>query len=196
VVKESTSPFQRSPSQSCRRHGRGSWSWKIFPVHTRHWCGSKAGRWSRIFISMEAAKMLVADNTFVEALISHFWGFQFFYVVHLNWFFYDTHYKICIYDVCVLCNFFVTIIIRIEIADDDIDKDNNNNNNNRVCTLGKYNNINIGLIIHSGYLCSASSSLLLLGGAPDTAWILCRSFTPKRDKQLWVKDCPRSLRGS
>ena len=36
--------------------------------------------------------------------------------------------------------------------------------------------------------CSASSSLLLLRSAPDTARILCRSFTPKRHRQLWVKD--------
>jgi len=34
--------------------------------------------------------------------------------------------------------------------------------------------------IHSGYFYSASSSPLLLGGAPDTVWILCWWFTPKR----------------
>src|SRR6218665_1270195 len=47
--------------------------------------------------------------------------------------------------------------------------------------------INHGLInkdfcisfIHSGYFYSASSSPLPLRGAPDTARILCRSFTPK-----------------
>ena len=35
--------------------------------------------------------------------------------------------------------------------------------------------------IHSGYFYSASSSPLLLRSAPDTAEILCRSFTPKRN---------------
>jgi len=39
-------------------------------------------------------------------------------------------------------------------------------------------------LIHSGYFYSTSSSPLLLGGAPDTAWILCQSFTPKRHTQL------------
>ena len=38
--------------------------------------------------------------------------------------------------------------------------------------------------IHSGYFYSASSSPLLLRGAPDTARILCRNFTPKRHRQL------------
>ena len=38
---------------------------------------------------------------------------------------------------------------------------------------------------------SASSSPLLLRGAPDTARILCRSFTSKRHRQLRVKDLPR-----
>src|SRR6218665_3688416 len=28
-------------------------------------------------------------------------------------------------------------------------------------------------------------------GAPDTARILCRNFTPKRHRQLWAKDLPR-----
>ena len=45
--------------------------------------------------------------------------------------------------------------------------------------------------IHSGYFYSASSSPLLLRGAPDTAWIPCRSFRPKRHLQLWVKDLPK-----
>ena len=35
---------------------------------------------------------------------------------------------------------------------------------------------------------SASSNPLLLRGAPDTARILCRSFTPKRHRQLRVKN--------
>src|SRR6218665_3614877 len=38
---------------------------------------------------------------------------------------------------------------------------------------------------HSGYFLSASSSSLLPRGASDTARILCRSFTPKRHRQLW-----------
>src|SRR6218665_2690922 len=46
--------------------------------------------------------------------------------------------------------------------------------------------------IHSGYFYSASSSpvLTVLRGAPDTAWILCWSFTLKRHRQLRVKDLP------
>jgi len=44
--------------------------------------------------------------------------------------------------------------------------------------------------IHSCYFYGASSSPLLLRGAPDTARILCRSFTPKRHRQLRVKDLP------
>src|SRR6218665_4089769 len=43
---------------------------------------------------------------------------------------------------------------------------------------------------HSGYFDSASSSPLLLRGAPETARILCRSFTPKRHRQLRVKNLP------
>src|SRR6218665_658736 len=45
--------------------------------------------------------------------------------------------------------------------------------------------------IHSGYFYSASSSPILLRGAPDTARILCRSSTPKRHRQLQVKDLPK-----
>src|SRR6218665_2087838 len=46
------------------------------------------------------------------------------------------------------------------------------------------------LSIHSfnQAFCSASSSPLLLRGAPYTARTLCRSFTPKRYRQLRVKD--------
>ena len=40
--------------------------------------------------------------------------------------------------------------------------------------------------IHSGYFYSTSSSSPLLRGAPDTAWILCRSFTSK--SHMRVKD--------
>jgi len=42
--------------------------------------------------------------------------------------------------------------------------------------------------IHSGNFYSASSSPLLLRGAPDVAWILCHSFTLKRHSQLRVND--------
>src|SRR6218665_561618 len=47
--------------------------------------------------------------------------------------------------------------------------------------------------IHSGYFYSASSSPLLLRGAPDTARIpvLCQSFMPKRHRQLRGKDFPK-----
>ena len=45
--------------------------------------------------------------------------------------------------------------------------------------------------IHSDYFYSASSSPLLLRGAPDTARILCRSFTPKRHRQLRAKNLPK-----
>jgi len=42
--------------------------------------------------------------------------------------------------------------------------------------------------IHSGYFYRASLSPLLLISAPITSRILCRSFTPKRRRQLRVKD--------
>ena len=46
--------------------------------------------------------------------------------------------------------------------------------------------------IHSGYFYSASTGLLLLRGAPETARILCQSFMPKRHRQLRVvKDLPK-----
>ena len=41
--------------------------------------------------------------------------------------------------------------------------------------------------IHSDHFYSPSSSSLLLRSAPDTA----RSFTPKRHRQLFVKDLPK-----
>ena len=53
------------------------------------------------------------------------------------------------------------------------------------------NNPFIHSFIHSSYFYSASSSPLLLRGAPDTARILCRSFTLKRQGQLQVKDLPK-----
>src|SRR6218665_4195904 len=40
--------------------------------------------------------------------------------------------------------------------------------------------------IHSVHFYSASSSPLLLRSAPDTARILCRSFTPKRHDSYYV----------
>ena len=46
------------------------------------------------------------------------------------------------------------------------------------------------LFIRSGYFYSASSSPLLLRGAPDTARILYQSFTPKRHRQLLARDLP------
>ena len=45
--------------------------------------------------------------------------------------------------------------------------------------------------IYSGYFYSSFTSPLLLRGAPDTARILCRSFTPKRHMQLRVKNFPK-----
>ena len=38
--------------------------------------------------------------------------------------------------------------------------------------------------LHSDHFYSASSSRLLLRSAPNTSRILCRSFTPKRHRQL------------
>ena len=45
--------------------------------------------------------------------------------------------------------------------------------------------------IHSDQFYSASSSPLLLRGAPDTARILCQNFPSKRHGQLQVKDLPK-----
>ena len=45
--------------------------------------------------------------------------------------------------------------------------------------------------IHSGYFYSASSSPLLLRGAPYSTRILCRNFTPKHHRHLRVKDLPK-----
>lgn len=83
VVKEFTSPFQRSPSANCRRHGHGCWNWKIFPVQTHHtWmtssdsktgCGFRAGRWSRRYISMETMKMSTDDKAFGEGIGLWLW---------------------------------------------------------------------------------------------------------------------------
>ena len=46
-------------------------------------------------------------------------------------------------------------------------------------------------VLHSDYFYRASSSPLLLRGAPDTARILCRNFAPKSHRQLRVKDLPK-----
>src|SRR6218665_1520379 len=54
--------------------------------------------------------------------------------------------------------------------------------------------LNSHSFIHSDYFYSASSNLLLLRGAPETARIMCRNFTPKSHRQLRGKDCPRSIR--
>jgi len=48
----------------------------------------------------------------------------------------------------------------------------------------------IYLFIYSGYFYSASSSPLLRG-AQNRARILCRNFTSKRHRQMWVKDLPK-----
>jgi len=49
----------------------------------------------------------------------------------------------------------------------------------------------IYLLIYSGYFYSASLSPLLFRGAPNTARILCQSFTPNHHRQLQVKDLLR-----
>src|SRR6218665_661545 len=49
----------------------------------------------------------------------------------------------------------------------------------------------LAVFLRSGCFYSASSRPLLHRGAPDTARILCRSFTPKRHRQLRVKDLPK-----
>src|SRR6218665_1212516 len=57
--------------------------------------------------------------------------------------------------------------------------------------------LNLGLFcfppffIHSGYFYASSSSSLSLKGAPYTARIMGRSFTPKRHRQLRVKVLPK-----
>jgi len=47
------------------------------------------------------------------------------------------------------------------------------------------------LIIPIHSFIHSTSSPLLLRGAPDTARIQRRSFTPKRHRKLWVKDLPK-----
>ena len=64
--------------------------------------------------------------------------------------------------------------------------------NNQPNILCLKNPIYFICFIYSGYFYSTFSSPQLLGFAPDTARILCRSFTPKRDRQLRVKDLPKA----
>ena len=45
--------------------------------------------------------------------------------------------------------------------------------------------------MHSDHFYIAFSSPLILRSAPNTAQILCWSFTTKRHRQLWVKDLPK-----
>src|SRR6218665_1758228 len=47
--------------------------------------------------------------------------------------------------------------------------------------------------VHSDHFYGASLSPLLLRSAPDTARILCRSFTPKRHRQLGLKGLAQGL---
>jgi len=51
--------------------------------------------------------------------------------------------------------------------------------------------VSIHSLIHSSYFYSVSSSSLLLRDDPDIIRILCRSFTPKRHRQLRVKNLPK-----
>ena len=63
-----------------------------------------------------------------------------------------------------------------------------------ICTHIYIYMYNIYSFVLSGYFYSASSSQLLFRGALDRARILCRSFTPKRYRQLRVKDLPKVLK--
>src|SRR6218665_306722 len=60
-----------------------------------------------------------------------------------------------------------------------------------VCLTKVCNGAEKGSFIYSSYFYIASSSQLILRGALDTAPILCCSFTPKRHRQLRVKDLPK-----
>ena len=66
------------------------------------------------------------------------------------------------------------------------------------CMIGSFHRVYGWIVsfIHSFHLYSASSSPLLLRGAPNPARILRRSFTPKRHRQLLcllMKDLPKVL---
>jgi len=62
--------------------------------------------------------------------------------------------------------------------------------NDGLSSLGSENNYHYYSFIHSVYFYSAPSSPLLIRSTPDTSRILCGSFTPKRHRQLWVKNFP------
>src|SRR6218665_224537 len=51
---------------------------------------------------------------------------------------------------------------------------------------------NVCAFIHSGHCYIESLRPLLIKSAPDTARILCRSYTPKRHRRLRVKDLPKA----
>src|SRR6218665_2665861 len=59
---------------------------------------------------------------------------------------------------------------------------------NKLCYCDFVTWLTIHSFIHSGHFYSASLRPLLLRSATDIARILCRSFTPKRHRQLQVKD--------
>ena len=62
------------------------------------------------------------------------------------------------------------------------------NHFSRVTALTTFGMWGLNSFIHSDYFYIASSSPLLLRGAPDTSQILRRNFTPKRHRKLWAKD--------
>src|SRR6218665_3301534 len=53
----------------------------------------------------------------------------------------------------------------------------------------------IHLFLYSGYFCSLfkSTTRPILRGTPETARLPCRSFTPKRHRQLRVQDFPPNV---
>src|SRR6218665_878742 len=57
-------------------------------------------------------------------------------------------------------------------------------NSRHVCSKMKTYYVHFTLFVHSGHFYSTSLSMLLLRSAPDTARILCWSFTPKRHRQM------------
>src|SRR6218665_3123284 len=65
-----------------------------------------------------------------------------------------------------------------------------------VCdTVCQYSTLSVHSFIHSDHFYRASSSPLLLRSGPDTARILCRSFTPNATGCCELRTCPRSLHG-
>ena len=66
----------------------------------------------------------------------------------------------------------------------------------RKIQVSMYMNLNsLYSFIHSGHFDSASSSPLLLRSAPDTARILCRSFTSKRSRNRELWSLAQGIRG-